>query len=67
MSMPQDIRISPDGRVFYVAVMGQNRVSIIDGEHLSTVRSIKTPKECMACIPAGMEKCSTSPIAGLGM
>ena len=52
MSMPQDIRISPDGRVFYVAVMGQNRVSIIDGEHLRTVRSIKTPKEPHGLYPS---------------
>ncbi len=44
MSMPQDIRISPDGKVFYVAMMGQNRVRIIDGENLRTVGSIPTPK-----------------------
>ena len=51
-SMPQDIRISPDGRVFYVAMMGQNRVRIIDGENLRTVGSIKTPKEPHGLYPS---------------
>jgi DNA-binding beta-propeller fold protein YncE len=43
-SMPQDIRISPDGLTFYVALMGRNCVARIDGEHLGVVGSIRTPK-----------------------
>ncbi len=30
--MPQDIRVSPDGKLFYVAEMTLNRVYVIDGE-----------------------------------
>ena len=29
-SMPQDVRISPDGRTFYVADMGTNELRLID-------------------------------------
>jgi DNA-binding beta-propeller fold protein YncE len=43
-SMPQDIRISPDGRLFYIATMGQDRVALVDGEHLKVVGNIRTPK-----------------------
>jgi len=32
---PQDVRLSPDGRVFYVADMRAHGVYLIDGEHLS--------------------------------
>jgi DNA-binding beta-propeller fold protein YncE len=51
-SMPQDIRISPDGRLFYVAVMGQDRVMMIDGERLRTIGSITTPKEPHGLYPS---------------
>lgn len=51
-SMPQDIRISPDGRVFYIAMMGQDRVRIIDGDNLRAVGSIKTPKEPHGLYPS---------------
>jgi DNA-binding beta-propeller fold protein YncE len=43
-SMPQDIRISPDGRLFYIAVMGKNRVDLVDGERLRLVSHLRTPK-----------------------
>lgn len=43
-SMPQDIRISPDGRLFYVAAMGRSRVELVDGERLRSVGHIRTPK-----------------------
>jgi DNA-binding beta-propeller fold protein YncE len=43
-SMPQDIRISPDGRLFYVAAMGKNRVELVDGERLKSVGHLRTPK-----------------------
>jgi DNA-binding beta-propeller fold protein YncE len=42
-SMPQDVRLSPDGRVFYVALMGMNRVALVDGDRLRVVGEIKTP------------------------
>ena len=41
--MPQDVRLSPDGRVFYVALMGMNRVALVDGDRLRVVGEIKTP------------------------
>lgn len=40
--MPQDIRISPDGKVFYVADMRADGVFVIDGERLREVGFIKT-------------------------
>lgn len=41
-SMPQDIRISPDGKVFYVADMRADGVFIVDGNTLSKVGFIPT-------------------------
>ena len=40
--MPQDIRISPDGKRFYVADMDADGVHIIDGENLKEVGFIMT-------------------------
>lgn len=40
--MPQDIRISPDGKVFYVADMRADGVFVIDGERFAEVGFIKT-------------------------
>ena len=40
--MPQDIRISPDGRRFYVADMDSDGVHIIDGESFKQVGFIST-------------------------
>ncbi len=40
--MPQDIRISPDGKVFFVADMKAGGVFLIDGERFSEVGFIKT-------------------------
>ncbi|WP_344808132.1 YncE family protein [Microlunatus ginsengisoli] len=42
-SMPQDVRVSPDGRLFYVALMGRNRIALVDTEHLRVVANIRTP------------------------
>ena len=36
-SMPQDVRLSPDGRIFYVADMGLNGVHEIDGSRFSQI------------------------------
>ncbi len=40
--MPQDIRISPDGRKFYVADMMADGIFVIDGESFREVGFIKT-------------------------
>jgi DNA-binding beta-propeller fold protein YncE len=37
-AMPQDVKLSPDGRVFYVADMASNGVWLIDAQRLSRVR-----------------------------
>jgi YVTN family beta-propeller protein len=40
--MPQDIRISPDGKVFFVADMKAGGVFLVDGERFSEIGFIKT-------------------------
>ena len=40
--MPQDIRLSPDGRVFYVADMMADGVFLIDGERFAEIGFIPT-------------------------
>jgi YVTN family beta-propeller protein len=40
--MPQDCRISPDGKVFYVANMDANGVHVIDGEQFKQIDFIPT-------------------------
>ena len=40
--MPQDIRISPDGKHFYVADMDADGVHVVDGESLKEVGFIQT-------------------------
>ncbi len=40
--MPQDIRISPDGKVFYVADMRADGVFLVDGERFAEIGFIKT-------------------------
>ncbi|HTW63449.1 MAG TPA: YncE family protein [Bryobacteraceae bacterium] len=42
--MPQDVKLSPDGTVFYVADMRANGVYLIDGEHLTRIGFIPTGK-----------------------
>jgi YVTN family beta-propeller protein len=43
-SMPQDVRLSPDGSVFFVADMDAGGVHLVDGEHLSYIGFIPTGK-----------------------
>ena len=43
-SMPQDVRLAPDGSVFYVADMISNGVFVIDGQALKNVDFIATGK-----------------------
>jgi DNA-binding beta-propeller fold protein YncE len=40
--MPQDIRISPDGKIFYVADMKADGVLVIDGDKFAEIGFIKT-------------------------
>ncbi len=42
--MPQDIKLSPDGKVFYVADMDANGVHLIDGEAFKVIGFIPTGK-----------------------
>ena len=40
--MPQDVRISPDGKVFYVADMKAEGVFVVDGDKFVEIGHIKT-------------------------
>jgi YVTN family beta-propeller protein len=42
MSMPQDIRVGPDGKIFFVADMMQDGVVVIDGPHFAVIGLIPT-------------------------
>jgi YVTN family beta-propeller protein len=42
--MPQDVKLSPDGAVFYVADMDANGVHLIDGERFAQIGFISTGK-----------------------
>jgi len=42
--MPQDVKLSPDGEVFYVADMKANGVHLIDGERLRIIGFLPTGK-----------------------
>ena len=42
--MPQDVKLSPDGAVFYVADMRANGVHLVDGEHMRILGFLATGK-----------------------
>jgi YVTN family beta-propeller protein len=44
MTMPQDVKLSPDGRVFYVADMMANGVHLIDGENFTKIGFLPSGK-----------------------
>jgi YVTN family beta-propeller protein len=50
--MPQDVRVSPDGRRFYVADMHADGVFIIDGETFKEVGFIETGKGTHGIYPS---------------
>lgn len=50
--MPQDIRISPDGRRFYVADMHADGIFVIDGEAFKEVGFIETGKGTHGIYPS---------------
>jgi len=51
-AMPQDIRLAPDGRVFYVADMMGNGVYVVDGDKLETSGFIATGKGTHGLYPS---------------
>ena len=61
--MPQDIRISPDGRRFYVADMMADGVHIVDGASFKQVGYIRPASGPTGCTPAVTAPGSTSPTA----
>ena len=44
MAMPQDVKLSTDGRVFYVADMMRNGLWVVDAKKFKVKRFIKTGK-----------------------
>jgi YVTN family beta-propeller protein len=50
--MPQDVRISPDGKVFYVADMMANGVFVVDGERFVEIGFIPTGKGAHGLYPS---------------
>jgi DNA-binding beta-propeller fold protein YncE len=51
-SMPQDVRLSPNGTTFFVAVMGRDKVELIDAETFKKIGSIRTPNMPHGLIPS---------------
>jgi DNA-binding beta-propeller fold protein YncE len=51
-AMPQDIRISPDGKVFFVADMHADGVFVIDGETFKEIGFIETGKGTHGLYPS---------------
>ena len=59
--MPQDIRISPDGKVFYVADMKAEGVFLVDGDKFVEIGHIKTGLGTHGLYPSRTARNSTSP------
>jgi YVTN family beta-propeller protein len=51
-NMPQDVKLSPDGRVFYVADMMSNGVFLVDGDNLKVIGFIPTGKGAHGLYPS---------------
>jgi len=51
-AMPQDVKISPDGRTFYVADMASNGVWLIDAHKLRRIRFERTGKGAHGLYPS---------------
>ena len=63
--MPQDIRVSPDGKTFYVAEMMRGGVYMIDGDAFTETGFIPTGHRARtASTRAATARSSTSPTAG---
>ncbi len=50
--MPQDTRVGPDGRTFYVADMDQHGLHVIDGDTFAYLEFIPTGKGCHGLYPS---------------
>jgi YVTN family beta-propeller protein len=55
-AMPQDVKLSPDGRTFYVADMASNGVWLIDAETLRKVRFQPTGRGAHGLYPSRDER-----------
>jgi len=51
-SMPQDVRLSPDGRIFYVADKGTDEVRLIGTSRFRQVGRIRTPSDPHGLYPS---------------
>lgn len=51
-SMPQDIRISPDGSTFYVAMLGADQIGLIDWRTLKRIGSVPTADQPHSLTPS---------------
>ena len=63
-SKPQDVRLAPDGRSFYVADMDRDRLLRIGWRSCAWPGPRRCPRCRTASIPAGTDACSTSPTGG---
>src|SRR5579884_336575 len=61
--MPQDVKLSPDGKIFYVADMAANVVTRSTAATLQLPVRFPRARAYMAFTSAGMAGCSTRPIA----
>ena len=57
--MPQDVKLSPDGTVFYVADMKAGGVHLVDGENLRQIGFAKPAKVRMGFMSVGIPVCFT--------
>lgn len=44
--MPQDVKLSPDGKIFYVADMENDGMHLIDGDNMKVITFMATGKGC---------------------
>ena len=51
-SMPQDVKLSPDGKVFYVADMLASGVHLIDGERFASIGFVATGRGAHGLYPS---------------
>ena len=64
--MPQDVKLSPDGKVFYAADMDSNGVHMIDGESSRTSGSFRRGRARTGCTSAAIRRCCTFRIGEKG-
>ena len=62
-AMPQDVKLSPDGRTFYVADMASGGVWLIDARTLRRIRFQPTGTGAHGLYPSRDSRSSTSPTA----